>query len=71
MTTKLLVLYCSMYGHVARMAEAFADGAREVADREVIIKRVPETMHEDLAIARFQGRHVAQIRRLRLQGRTH
>jgi NAD(P)H dehydrogenase (quinone) len=49
MSTKLLVLYYSMYGHVETMAEAIADGARAVDDIEVQIKRVPETMREDQA----------------------
>ncbi len=41
--TKVLVLYYSMYGHVAQMAEAVAEGARE-AGAEVTVKRAPETM---------------------------
>ncbi len=41
--TKVLVLYYSMYGHIAQMAEAVAEGARE-AGAEVSIKRAPETM---------------------------
>jgi len=49
MSTKLLVLYYSMYGHVETMAEAIAEGARAVDDIEVQIKRVPETMPEDQA----------------------
>jgi NAD(P)H dehydrogenase (quinone) len=43
---KLLVLYHSLYGHVARMAEAIAAGARDVPGVEVDIKRVPETLPE-------------------------
>ncbi|WP_271409993.1 NAD(P)H:quinone oxidoreductase [Pseudomonas sp. Q1-7] len=46
---KVLVLYYSMYGHIERMAEAVAEGARGVADVEVTLKRVPETMPEDVA----------------------
>jgi NAD(P)H dehydrogenase (quinone) len=46
---KVLVLYYSMYGHVERMAQAEADGAREVAGTEVVVKRVPELMPEDAA----------------------
>ncbi|MFD2110402.1 NAD(P)H:quinone oxidoreductase [Thiorhodococcus fuscus] len=51
MTTKLLVLYYSMYGHVETMAEAVADGARKVEGLEVSLKRVAETMPEDQARA--------------------
>ncbi|AGA90177.1 NAD(P)H:quinone oxidoreductase, type IV [Thioflavicoccus mobilis 8321] len=51
MTTKLLILYYSMYGHVETMARAVADGARLVTDIEVATKRVPETMPEETARA--------------------
>ncbi|HTN31770.1 MAG TPA: NAD(P)H:quinone oxidoreductase [Pseudomonas sp.] len=46
---KILVLYYSMYGHIEQMAEAVADGARSVPGVEVTLKRVPETMPEELA----------------------
>ncbi len=48
--TKILVLYYSTYGHVETMADAIAQGAREVDRVEVTIKRVPELMPEDVAI---------------------
>lgn len=41
---KLLVLYYSMFGHVHAMAEAVAEGARQVPRTEVILARVPETL---------------------------
>jgi len=46
---KVLVLYYSMYGHIERMAEAVAEGARSVPGVEVALKRVPETMPEEIA----------------------
>jgi len=46
---KVLVLYYSMYGHVERLANAVAEGARSVAGVEVTLKRVPETMPPDVA----------------------
>lgn len=46
--TKVLVLYHSMYGHVETMANAVAEGARSVADVEVTVKRVPETMDAEV-----------------------
>ncbi|WP_287031128.1 NAD(P)H:quinone oxidoreductase [Pseudomonas sp. UBA6310] len=46
---KILVLYYSMYGHIEQMAEAVAQGARSVEGVEVTLKRVAETMPEDLA----------------------
>ncbi len=47
--TKVLVLYYSSYGHVERMAQAVAEGARSVEGVDVAIKRVPELVPEDKA----------------------
>jgi len=41
---KVLVLYYSTWGHVERMAQEVAEGARSVPGVEVTIKRVAETM---------------------------
>lgn len=46
---RVLILYYSMYGHVERLAEALADGAREVQGTAVSVKRVPELMPEEAA----------------------
>jgi NAD(P)H dehydrogenase (quinone) len=48
---KVLVLYHSTYGHIERMAEAVAEGARSVEGAVVDIRRVPELVPEDLARA--------------------
>ncbi len=45
---KVLVLYYSSYGHIETMANAVAEGAR-AAGATVDIKRVPETVPEDVA----------------------
>jgi NAD(P)H dehydrogenase (quinone) len=45
---KILIVYYSMYGHVLRLAEAVAEGAREVTGAEVELRRVPETLPEDV-----------------------
>lgn len=45
---KVLVLYYSTWGHIETMAEAVAEGARSVPGAEVVIKRVPELMPEDI-----------------------
>lgn len=45
---KVLIVYYSMYGHIYKMAEAIADGVLEVAGCEAIIKRVPETLSDDV-----------------------
>ena len=47
--SRILVLYYSSYGHVETMAHAVADGAREVDGSDVVIKRVPELMPEEVA----------------------
>lgn len=49
MMAKVLVLYYSSYGHVEAMAQAVQEGAAEVAGVSVTLKRVPETMPEDVA----------------------
>ena len=45
---KILVLYYSAYGHVERMAQAVAEGARSVPGTEVTIKRVAELLSEEV-----------------------
>jgi NAD(P)H dehydrogenase (quinone) len=45
---KVLVLFYSAYGHVYRLAQAIADGVREVPGADVVIKRVPETLPPDV-----------------------
>lgn len=47
---KILVLYYSSYGHVEAMAQAVAEGVR-AAGAEVAVKRVPETVPEEVARA--------------------
>ncbi|GGD47893.1 NAD(P)H:quinone oxidoreductase [Erythrobacter arachoides] len=47
---RILVLYYSSYGHVAKMAEAVAQGVRE-AGHEADIRHVPETAPEDVVKA--------------------
>jgi NAD(P)H dehydrogenase (quinone) len=47
---KILVLYYSSYGHLAKMADAVAEGARS-AGAEVDIRRVPETAPAEVAAA--------------------
>ena len=48
---KVLVLYHSTYGHLETMAKAVAEGAASVEGVSVDIKRVPETVPHDLAVA--------------------
>ena len=46
--SKVLVLYYSSYGHLETMAQAVAEGAR-ASSATVDVKRVPETVPEDVA----------------------
>ena len=45
---KILIVYYSMFGHVHKMAEAVAEGAREIDGAEAVMRRVPETLPEDV-----------------------
>jgi len=45
---KVLIVYYSVYGHIHRMAEAVAQGAREVKGAEVVMRRVPETLPDEI-----------------------
>ena len=47
--SKILVLYYSAYGHIEKMAEAVAEGARVVPGTQVTVKRVPELVPEEVA----------------------
>ena len=48
MTTRIHVVFYSMYGHIYRMAEAVAEGAREVSGAEVTLYQVPELVPDDV-----------------------
>jgi NAD(P)H dehydrogenase (quinone) len=45
---KVQVIFYSMYGHVYRLAEAVAEGARQVAGAEVSLFQVPELVPEEV-----------------------
>ena len=45
---KVLIVYYSMYGHIHRLAEAVAEGAKEVTGAQVEMRRVPETLPEEV-----------------------
>lgn len=72
MATKIQVVFYSMYGHIYRMAEAVAAGAREVSDVEVALYQVPELIPDDVlaqygataARAAFAHVPVATVERL-------
>lgn len=41
---KVFIIYYSMYGHLHKMAEAIAEGVKQVAGAEALLRRVPETL---------------------------
>ena len=45
---KALVVYYSMYGHVHQMAQAIAQGVKEVGGAEAELRRVPETLPNEV-----------------------
>lgn len=45
---KVLIVFYSTYGHVYKMAQAVAEGAKEVAGAQVEMRRVPETLPADV-----------------------
>lgn len=45
---KVLIVFYSMYGHIYKMAEAVAEGVREVEGAEVELRRAPETLPQDI-----------------------
>ena len=55
---KVLIVYYSMYGHIHQMAEAVAEGVRQVDGAEAVLRRVPETLPE--AVLAKMGAEEAQ-----------
>ncbi len=49
--SKILIVYYSMYTHIHQMAQAVAEGARQVPGTEVIQRRVPETLPDEVLSA--------------------
>ena len=47
MTTRIQIVFYSMYGHIYRMAEAVAQGAQEVEGTRVALLQVPELVPEE------------------------
>ena len=45
---KVYIVFYSMYGHIYKMAEAVAEGVREVPGAEAVLRRVPETLSEEI-----------------------
>jgi len=47
---KIQIIFYSMYGHVWQMAEAVAEGARQVEGAEVKLYQVPELVPEEALV---------------------
>lgn len=45
---KVNIIFQSLYGHIYRMAEAVAEGARQVSGAKVQLFQVPETLTDEL-----------------------
>jgi NAD(P)H dehydrogenase (quinone) len=45
---KILILFYSAYGHIYKMAEAVAEGVKQVKGAEPVLMRVPETLSPEL-----------------------
>jgi NAD(P)H dehydrogenase (quinone) len=62
---QVLVVYYSMYGHIYRMAQAVVEGVRRVEGIDVALRRVPETLSDEVleamgaTEAQRQQEHVA------------
>src|SRR5689334_12322089 len=48
MPTNVQIIFYSTYGHVWKLAEAIAEGAREVPDTNVQLLQVAETLSADI-----------------------
>jgi len=45
---KILIPFYSLYGHIYQMAQAVAEGVGQVEGCEAVIRRVPETLSDDV-----------------------
>jgi NAD(P)H dehydrogenase (quinone) len=60
MSTKILVVFYSMFGHVHQMAEAVAEGAREIKGAEVTLAQVAELV-PDAALERSGAKRARAV----------
>ena len=44
----VLIAYYSLYGHIHRLAQTVAEGVREVEGTEAVLRRVPETLPDEV-----------------------
>jgi NAD(P)H dehydrogenase (quinone) len=48
MSSKVQVIFCSMYGHVHKMAQAVVEGAKQVPGTELSLYQVAELIPDDV-----------------------
>ena len=48
MTTRVQIVFYSMYGHIYTMAKAIAEGANSIPDVEVLLLQVPELIPDEV-----------------------
>ena len=71
MQTKIKIIFYSMYGHIYKMTEAIAQGAREVKDVQVDVFRVPELVPEEILVKSGAKEAQKQFAHIAKTGRTH
>ena len=47
----VLIVYYSLYGHIATMAQAVAEGVHQVPGMTATLRRVPETVSASTSVA--------------------
>ena len=71
MSTHVLVVFYSTYGHTHRMAGAVVEGACDVSGTEVRLRRVPELPDARRALAGVEGYRRAQEAQSNIPEVTH
>jgi NAD(P)H dehydrogenase (quinone) len=71
MSTHVLVVFYSTYGHTHRMAGAVVEGACDVSGTEVRLRRVPELPDARRALASVEGYRQAQETQSNIPEVTH
>jgi len=62
MSVKVQVIFYSMYGHIYRLAEAVAAGARDVEEVEASLSQVPELVPAEVLERRRPARRLPTSR---------
>lgn len=71
MTTNVLVVFYSTFGHVFRLAQAVAEGAEGVPATEVRLRRIPELAEARRALSAISAYQEAQAAQASIPEATH